>query len=136
MYKFISTLVIILSLSISSTAFASSKKIKMSDLHRAAFYNDVSQIEELLSDKSTDINARATNEVTPLHMAAHEGNLDAVRILVKNGADPDLRNKMLETALDVAIRKGKADVADYLFSITKTDKKNTQSSPIPEKTSK
>lgn len=135
MFKFISILVVILSISYSNIASASSSKIEMSDLHRAAFYNDVTQIEELIAQK-VDINAKATNEVTPLHMAAHQGNLDAVKILVKKGADPDLRNKMLETPLDVAIRKGKADVADYLFSITKTDKKNTQSSPIPKSTGK
>lgn len=131
----ISTFIFSLVVLFSNNSFAASGKIQMSELHRAAFYNDVEKINRLLSE-GVDINAIATNDITPLHMASYEGNLDAIKILIKKGANPDLRNDKDETALDVAIRKGKADVADYLFSVTKTNKDNTLSTPIPEKAGK
>ncbi len=108
-------------------------KVKMSALHRAAFYNDVKAIEALI-DGGANPNERASRNVTALHMAAHEGNVEAAKILVKKGVNPDLTNAQKETALDVAIRKGRADMVDYLFTVTHTAKKNLGFTPMKETT--
>ena len=106
-------------------------RITMSDLHRAVFYNDNSLITRLLKG-GADVNARASRKVTPLHMAAHEGHVEAARLLIKAGADTNLLNSAKETPLDVAIRKGRADMVDYLFTLTKTDKKHLGYTPMPQ----
>lgn len=52
------------------------------------------------------VNARNSKGQTPLHWAAHYGHVEAVRLLVKYGADTRLRNDDGETALDKALGAG------------------------------
>ena len=49
-----------------------------------------------------------------LLLAAQQGNLEMVRLLVKHGADPDPLNRVGQTALTIAVRFGHADVVEFL----------------------
>jgi hypothetical protein len=55
---------------------------------------DVEDIIKLLLSFGADPNQRGLNHYTPLHMAVSEGNLPAVEILLKGGADPRLRTRI------------------------------------------
>ncbi|OCH60189.1 hypothetical protein A6D98_12465 [Aliivibrio fischeri] len=61
------------------------------------------------------INAIDKDSNTPLMLCAKYGNIDACALLLEQGADPELRNKDDETALDIAI-KFKNDAIQNLFS--------------------
>ena len=50
---------------------------------------------ELLIEGGADVNLKGVNDWTPLHMAGARGDLDAIRVLMENGADPSIR-----TAID------------------------------------
>ncbi len=54
---------------------------------------------------SFNINAQDREGNTPLHYAAEGGDLGIVRMLLKNGAKTNIKNKKKLTALDIAIRK-------------------------------
>lgn len=55
--------------------------------------------------------------VTPLHQAALHGNVDAIRVLLKHGASPRIRDgKRKETPAGWAIRAGKTDAANLLLA--------------------
>jgi ankyrin repeat protein len=55
-----------------------------------------------------DVNARDNNGVTPLHIAAENGNCDLVSILIANGADVNVKDKAGESPLARA-RKSSPD---------------------------
>lgn len=52
---------------------------------------------------------------TPLIAASREGNLDLVKLLVKNGADINYQNEFKQTALTKCMMVGEYDVAFFLL---------------------
>ncbi|CAK7228974.1 hypothetical protein SBRCBS47491_007090 [Sporothrix bragantina] len=56
-------------------------------------------------DLQININAADENGKTPLMMAAHEGPIDVVELLLEKGADVHLRNELYETAIYFAARR-------------------------------
>lgn len=53
---------------------------------------------------------------TPLHVAAENGHLEVVKILVAHGADRNTRNPEGKTPLDLAVSKGHQDIVAFLRS--------------------
>lgn len=74
---------------------------KRTPLHHAAENNWPELMRTLTASTHTQIslNARDNANNTPLHRAASMGHIEPVRILLKQGADPDDTNKYGETAL-------------------------------------
>ncbi len=62
-------------------------------LHYAVANKDSEIIIYLLNEKKMDIDSLSNCRTTPLHRAAFYGNIEAMRILIENGADPGLKNK-------------------------------------------
>ena len=52
---------------------------------------DALDIVKLLLDAGAELNRRGLNGWTPLHYAVNQKNLDAVRLLLERGADPEQR---------------------------------------------
>ena len=51
---------------------------------------------------------------TPIHDAASHGQLSAIYILIRNGGNLTVKNRKLETALDIARRKKQMSVVTVL----------------------
>ena len=60
------------------------------ELSSAAANNDLHRLNALL-DAGADPNARGDHGITPLATAARAGAMDAIALLVRRGADPNLR---------------------------------------------
>jgi len=71
---------------------------------------------ELLISKGTDINARigVSGGFTALMREARNGNFEAVRFLVENGAKVNLHNDNGDTAASLAYDKGEIEIYNYL----------------------
>jgi ankyrin repeat protein len=69
-------------------------------LHAAAHTGDVKRIEKLAAGKA--LNARDGNGRTPIHVAAFARQREAIRILVKAGADINLLDKDRYDAVTIA----------------------------------
>lgn len=82
-------------------------------LHYASAIGDC-EIIKLLLDKSAYIDAESPNKLTPIMMAAREGQLAAVKLLVEAGADATLRDAQGFSATDLAVKNDHQDTADWL----------------------
>ncbi len=72
-----------------------------------------------LIEMGFDINARDGGVNTPLHSAAENNDVPLARLLIKHGADPDIRDTMFEaTPWGWANHFGHTDAAAYLHPLT------------------
>ena len=86
----------------------------------AAARPDAHELVTLLLTRGADIGERGVNDYTPLHVAADNGDLAAVDILLAAGADPNAITRIdhLETPLEIAVHAGHQAVADRLRPLT------------------
>lgn len=72
------------------------------------------QMVALLLEQHAYIDAASPNGTTPLMMAAQYGTRSAVQLLIKEGADPRLKNQQGLTASDFATRADRSEVVTWL----------------------
>lgn len=82
-------------------------------LHYAASAGQV-EAARLLLEHSAYIDAASENGTTPLMLAARQKQLTVAQLLVREGADPSLRNEGGYTAADYLERNGLADDAKWM----------------------
>ena len=84
-------------------------------LHHAAGSGHVSIVDALLNcstaSSSQIIDMEDSDGNTPLIVASKKGNLEVVRLLIKQKADISVRNRQSSTCLDVAVENGRELVA-------------------------
>ena len=78
----------------------------------------------LLLEHHAYIDATSPNGTTPLMMAAQYGSGDAVQLLLKEGADPTLKNQLGLTAIDFARRANRNDVAELIATAIRARQPN------------
>lgn len=85
-------------------------------LHYAAAGTQPQQpaIIALLLENYAFIDAASPNGTTPLMMAVHYGTSESVQLLLKEGADPSLKNQLGLSAADFALRASRKDMADLI----------------------
>jgi ankyrin repeat protein len=81
----------------------------MSDLHAAAIAGDLAAITMAL-DVGAPLNARDERGCTPVMAATYARQTDAVRLLFRRGASPDLRDSMLNSPFLYAGAEGLLDI--------------------------
>ena len=82
-------------------------------LHYAATSGSSAMI-RLMLETSAYIDAEAPNGNTPLMMAAQYAPALASKLLLEEGADPNLKNRNDQTALDLAKLKGNTEAARFI----------------------
>jgi uncharacterized protein len=92
-------------------------KEKSTEGIRALFYaiekNNLVYAQKVLS-MNFEPNLHHDNGYTPLAYAAMRGSLPMIELLLKNGADPTQTTKEGDSAIELALRFGHAEVADAL----------------------
>ena len=71
------------------------------------------KMEELIT-QGADVNFVGNKGNTLLHIAVIKCDLDATRILLKNNAKPDVKNKTGKTPLLIAVENGEKNIARTL----------------------
>ncbi len=77
-------------------------------------------ITRLLLEHSSYIDAESPNGTTPLMMAARYGREEVVRLLLEEGADPTLRNRLGLDAIDFARQVSRQTVIDMIAAAIRT----------------
>lgn len=77
-------------------------------LHRAVDDGDFNALKSLISS-GADVNARSSDQWTPLMLATIKGHTEMVEALLNNGADSNARNKKGWTALMFAVSMSDAE---------------------------
>ena len=94
---------------------------QMTALIHAAYSNSLELIKELLQYKA-NCKARDKSGRHAVYLAACEGNLDALKLLVKNDGDVvDLKGLNGDAPLIAASKRGYVDVCKYLVEENKAD---------------
>lgn len=87
----------------------------MSHLHRAARLGQAAEVAECLA-QGESVDAFSVHGFTPLMLAAWEGHVEAVRLLIAAGADFHLTTSFGCTALHLAAAAGHLEVAPALVA--------------------
>ncbi len=76
---------------------------------------------ELLISFGADLHGRGVNDYTPLHYAASLDDPRAIELILRHGADPNLRTTIddFETPLELAQHYEKAGAADVLRRLSR-----------------
>ena len=91
----------------------SENMIGATPLHLATMQGADSSVVEKLIAKGADINAKTfVATYTPLHGAASEGRTDLVEVLLKHGANPDLKDGQNLTPPEIAKQQGHQDTVE------------------------
>jgi len=98
-----------------------SNLFKPTDLWSAAKKGDIATIEKLVAS-GHDVNAKKAGFVregyTPLHIAVVSGQKDAVKALVRLGADVNVKNNEQQTPLAIAVTELETpDIAEMLIDL-------------------
>ena len=86
----------------------------------ATVRTDVHTLIEMLLAHGADVDQRGLDDFTPLHLAAAQGDLGAIDILLAHGADPNTATRIddYETPLEVAAAAGHTAVVERLRPVT------------------
>ena len=69
---------------------------------------------KMLVAAGADIDIRAVDGSTPLHVAAQHGHVDQARLLINAGAQVDVQDTKGRTPLEVAITRGEQETVRFL----------------------
>lgn len=72
-------------------------------------------VQHLLDKGGPQVNAQGIDGVAPLHLAAMNGNIETVQILIRAGAALDIQDASGATALHWAAFKGHEAIVEYLY---------------------
>lgn len=84
--------------------------------------NDIDSIQEMI-ENGVNVNLRFEDDVTPLIVAARQGNFELVRMLVEAGADVNALDADFESALLAAKINGFDEIERYLLPVTSEEVK-------------
>lgn len=73
-------------------------------------------VETMMEHEQFDIHAKSKDDFTLLHIAAQNGDLDIIKILVNNGADVHARNRQGSKPIHIAAREDHAVVVEYFLA--------------------
>jgi len=80
----------------------------------AAASGDLKTLQELLTLPSVDVNEGDYDKRTALHLAAGEGHVEIIKLLIKYNADVNVEDRFGNRPLDDAQRGKKSDVIELL----------------------
>jgi ankyrin repeat protein len=111
---------------------AKDKKFGWTILHHAAYSGNVRAVRMALGEDSIQVDALDEGGRTPLHLAFLRGNMEAVELLLRSGAEEGMVDMMDRTPVDYAPKNRRNSEKDVLKSLPNYPR-DIAFSPFPEK---
>ena len=92
-------------------------------LYTAAAENDTKELKKVLDYGKADPNSLYLSGIAPMHVAAAEGHLETIRLLVQYGANINIQDAEGCSPLEFALRGGHFDCASFLIKVGAETKK-------------
>ncbi|KAF8344221.1 ankyrin repeat-containing domain protein [Cantharellus anzutake] len=89
-------------------------------IHSYALEGNIDKLKALLDSEYVDINGKDENGYSALHLACDRGQLEAVKLLLANGADAYNPDADGNTPLEVAKIASREDIVDLLEEVYKS----------------
>lgn len=90
-------------------------------LRRGARLGDLLLVQQAL-DAKVDVNAQSDYGVTALSLACNHGHIEVVKLLLANGADPDIKDKFYQLGpLDWALSRNQFEIVKLLVAAEASD---------------
>lgn len=83
-------------------------------LHAALSNGQNNNIAKMLIEAGAAVNVLQASNTSPLHLAAQQGNIDMIIILLENGADIAIQNDLGQTPSQIAGENGFEEIAEIL----------------------
>ena len=100
-------------------------------LHLILKNNGNIEMIKLMIENMKNVNVKATDQMwTPLHVAAMYDNLEAVKLLLANGADPELESSEGGTPITCAEIYGNQEILDCFFKFLGEENPYKASKPL------
>ena len=91
-------------------------------LHRAVFYNAVSCVQLLTSDKRTDLNIKNNYGYTPLMLAVKDNHVACVKLLLSDErTDPNIKDNHGNSPLMLAVKQNQVGFVELLLADPRVD---------------
>ena len=71
-------------------------------------------VEKLIEDKKCDVNEKDDLDARAVHVAADRNDVEMLALLVKNGAEIDVKDRFQRTPLSIAQKKGNKEVEEFI----------------------
>jgi ankyrin repeat protein len=94
--------------------FGFSDQAYSQEIFTAVINRDISKVQSILDADKEAVNLKKGNGNTPLHIAADNGYLDIVKLLISFGADIDNKNNGNRSPLFYAMRSNHMDIVNVL----------------------
>jgi ankyrin repeat protein len=92
-------------------------------LYTAAAENDTKELKNILDSGKANPNTLYLSGIAPLHVAAAEGHLETITLLVQYGANINIQDAEGCSPLEFALRGGHFDCASFLIKVGAETKK-------------
>lgn len=90
---------------------------KITNIFDAIVLGNVDEVRKFIEKKRSVVNERGNNRITPFTVAASASNLEIMKILYENGADPNVKDGNGRTAFHIAAAKESMEMISYLAEI-------------------
>ena len=85
-------------------------------LHWACYYQAEECVNYLLNIPNVDINAQDRDRITPLNIAVSNNKVNLVKLLLRKGADKNIKGRNNQLPIDIATKKNFYHIIDILNS--------------------
>ena len=102
-------------------------------LHLATLFGQKEIVKVSLQAKDIQLDIQENQGNTPLHIAAHQNEIDIARMLIEQGAKQDITNKAEKTPLDIANMQRHLQIANMLKAESTSNIRQIQTESLWQK---
>lgn len=85
------------------------------ELHKAVYEQNISKVTQIIKSQKIGIDSKSKAELSPLHMAVKQRDLEIVKFLVESGADVNIQDGSGFSPLYYAVVQNLFDISKYLL---------------------